>query len=125
MTKTFAELIGGIDVKVNTNGFANDLITFKGKDDVLTLLIHLGYLAYNSETRTAYIPNEEIKLEFQKSIREVSHSTTLERVRESDQLFLDTIQGNEEAVAAQIEKVHRVKQEKLSKHRYPIKDDRP
>ena len=45
LTKTIAELIGGLDVKVNTNGFSNDLISFKGKDDVLTLLIHLGYLA--------------------------------------------------------------------------------
>ena len=48
LTRTVAELIGGLDVKVNTNGFANDLTSFSGKDDVLTLLIHLGYLAYNS-----------------------------------------------------------------------------
>ena len=107
LTKTIAELIGGIDVKVNTNGFANDLVTFKGKDDVLTLMIHLGYLAYNSETKTAHIPNEEIRLEFQKSIREVSHKETLRRLEESDRLFLDTIEGHEEAVAKQIEKVHR------------------
>jgi hypothetical protein len=107
LTKTIAELIGGVDVKVNTNGFANDLVTFKGKDDVLTLMIHLGYLAYNSETKTVHIPNEEIKLEFQKAIREVNHKETLKRLEESDKLFLDTIEGKEEAVARQIEKVHR------------------
>ena len=67
LTKTIAELIGGIDVKVNTTGFANDLTTFKGKDDVLTLLIHLGYLAYDAEKKTAHIPNEEIKQEFRRS----------------------------------------------------------
>lgn len=107
LTKTIAELIGGVDVKVNTNGFANDLVTFKGKDDVLTLMIHLGYLAYNSETNTVHIPNEEVRREFQKSIREVSHQETLKRLEESDKLFLDTIEGNEAAVAAQIEKIHR------------------
>ncbi|MBO5535285.1 MAG: AAA family ATPase [Clostridia bacterium] len=107
LTKTIAELIGGVDVKVNTNGFANDLVTFKGKDDVLTLMIHLGYLAYNSETNTVHIPNEEVRREFQKSIREVGHKETLKRLEESDKLFLDTIEGNEAAVAAQIEKVHR------------------
>lgn len=107
LTKTIAELIGGVNVKVNTLGFANDLVTFRGKNDVLTLLIHLGYLAYNSENETVRIPNEEIKLEFQKSVREVKHSETLKRIAESDQLFLDTIDGNEDAVAAQIEKVHR------------------
>ena len=107
LTKTIAELVGGMDVAVNTNGFANDLVTFRGKDDVLTLLIHLGYLAYDAEKKTARIPNEEIRLEFQKSIREVDHKETIHRLRESDQLFLDTISGNEEAVAAQIEKIHR------------------
>lgn len=106
LTKTIAELIGGVEVKVNTLGFANDLVTFKSKDDVLTLMIHLGYLAYDSETKTAHIPNEEIKLEFQKSIREIDHQETLDRLNESDKLFFDTIEGNEEAVAAQIEKIH-------------------
>lgn len=106
LSKTVAELIGGIEVKVDTNGFSNDLATFRGKDDVLTLLIHLGYLAYDSVRKTARIPNEEIKLEFQKSVRSVRHSETLKRLEESDQLFQDTLNGNEEAVAAQIEKIH-------------------
>ena len=81
LTKTIAELIGGVDVPVNTTGFSNDLTTFRGKDDVLTLLIHLGYLAYDSEKGTARIPNEEIRMEFQRSIREVRHKGTRERLR--------------------------------------------
>lgn len=106
LTKTVAELIGGVDVKVDTNGFANDLVTFRSKDDVLTLLIHLGYLAYDAETKTAFIPNEEIRMEFQKSIRDVDHKETQKRLAESDCLFLDTIHEDENAVAAQIEKIH-------------------
>ena len=106
LTRTIAELVGGIGVKVNPTGFANDLTTFKGKNDVLTLLIHLGYLAYDAETKMARIPNEEIRQEFQKTIREVKHEATLKRLEESEKLFNDTIQGDEEAVAAQIEKVH-------------------
>ena len=54
----------------------------------------------------ARIPNEEIRQEFQKTIREVKHEATLKRLEESEKLFNDTIQGDEEAVAAQIEKVH-------------------
>ena len=106
LTRTIAELVGGIGVKVNPTGFANDLTTFKEKNDVLTLLIHLGYLAYDAETKMARIPNEEIRQEFQKTIREVKHEATLKRLEESEKLFNDTIQGDEEAVAAQIEKVH-------------------
>lgn len=107
LTKTIAELIAGIEVPVNPKGFANDLTTFRGKDDVLTLLIHLGYLAYDSEKKTAYIPNEEIRQEFQKSIREVHHDATLKRLQESDALLEATITGDETAVAAQIERIHR------------------
>ena len=33
------------------------------KDDVLTLLIHLGYLAYDDKTKTVKIPNSEIRAE--------------------------------------------------------------
>ncbi len=106
LTQTIAELIGGVDVRVDTIGFANDLTTFRGKDDVLTLLIHLGYLAYDSEKQTARIPNEEIRMEFARSIREVKHEATLKRLEESDRLFEDTIHMNEEAVAAQLEKIH-------------------
>lgn len=61
LAKTVAELIGGITVEVDTNGFANDLVTFRNQGDVLTLLIHLGYLAYDEETQRAYIPNEETR----------------------------------------------------------------
>lgn len=93
-------------MKVNTAGFANDLVTFRGRDDVLTLLIHLGYLAYDTQTGTVRIPNEEIRLEFARTIREVKRDDTIHWVRESDRLIGDTIHRNAEAVAAQIEKVH-------------------
>lgn len=73
---------------------------------MLTLLIHLGYLTYDDKTETVRIPNEEIRLEFAKSIREVKSTDAIQRMRESRQLILDTVQMNEEAVAAQIEKIH-------------------
>lgn len=107
LSKTIAELIGGIEVKVDTLNFQNDLTTFNGKDDVLTLLIHLGYLAYDAQSGTVHIPNEEIKLEFQRSIRKTDHKETLFRLGQSDQLFMDTIEQNADAVALQIEKIHR------------------
>ena len=37
----------------------------------------------------------------------MKHNETIKRLQESDQLFYDTIHGNEEAVAEQIEKIHR------------------
>ena len=99
-------LLAGERCKVNAEKFENDLTRIGSRDDVLTILIHLGYLAYDRETKTARIPNEEIRLEFAKSIRRVKRDETIRRVRESDQLIADTVQGNAQAVAAQIEKIH-------------------
>ncbi len=106
LSRTVAELLGGVEVPVNVDGFSNDLVTFRNKDDVLTLLIHLGYLAYDPECETARIPNEEIRREFQKSIREVDRTETIARVAASVRLVEDTVHGDEMAVAKEIERVH-------------------
>ncbi len=53
-------MLGGERSKVNTRSFQNDMCSFRTKDDVLTLLIHLGYLAYDSAKEEAFIPNQEI-----------------------------------------------------------------
>lgn len=58
------EMISGDAVVVDTSSFQNDMVRFESKDDVLTLLIHLGYLAYDQQKNTAYVPNEEIRQEF-------------------------------------------------------------
>lgn len=106
LAKKIAQLIGGVEVSADTNGFANDLMTFRGMDDVLTLLVHLGYLAYEETSKTVHIPNEEIRLEFSKAVRGIRLSETMERVAKSDRLIYDTIHMNEEAVAVQLEKIH-------------------
>lgn len=93
LSRTVAQLLGGVEVQVDTDGFSNDFATFRNRDDVLTLLIHLGYLAYDEEARTVRIPNEEIRLEFARAVREVRRDETVRRVRESDRLIWDTVHG--------------------------------
>lgn len=104
--RTVTDLTGGAEVLVDTNGFANDLVTFRDRNDVLTLLIYLGYLAYDEEMQKVHIPNEEIRLEFARAIRQVKRDDTIRRIRESDQLIENTVNRKEEAVAEQIEKIH-------------------
>lgn len=106
LSKTIADLLGGSMTRVNTLGFANDLKTFRNRDDVLTLLIHLGYLAYDEQGEQVRIPNEEIRREFAKTIREVKRDDTKRRLKESDKLIDDVLHLREDAVAAQIEKIH-------------------
>ncbi len=62
-------MLAGEEVPVNTGSFTNDMATFRTEDDVLTLLIHLGYLGYRYATKTVFIPNGEIQSRCECSIR--------------------------------------------------------
>lgn len=99
-------MLSGDDVEVRTNSFQNDMVTFKNKDDVFTLLIHLGYLAYNQKKRTAYLPNEEIRSEFIDAVEENRWNEFIEFQRESEKLLNATLDMDSSAVAKGIEKIH-------------------
>ena len=62
------QMLAGEGVRINTGTFSNDMTTFATKDDVLTLLVHLGYLTYNSETEKVTIPNKEVSQEYLNAI---------------------------------------------------------
>lgn len=100
------ELLGGLSIPIDTSGFNNDIATIRNRDDVLTLLIHLGYLTYDESEETVRILNEEIRMEFTKSVQEVKSTAAIQRLQESRQLIQDTVLMNADAVAAQVEKIH-------------------
>lgn len=75
------EMLGNGRYKINYRKFQNDMTTFKSRDDVLTLLVHLGYLAYDEETKEVFIPNMEIFDEFQNAIEGEGWDTILKKVR--------------------------------------------
>jgi hypothetical protein len=99
------QMLAGERITVNVSTFENDMTTFHSRDDVLTLLIHLGYLAYDRSGK-AYIPNEEVKASFYKAIRATNWTPVLEACRASDALLKATINGDCDAVAAGIDNVH-------------------
>lgn len=100
------EMLGGGRIKVNTRSFQNDMRTFETKDDVLTLLIHLGYLGYDAEQGEAFIPNKEIMDEFENAMSTGGWSEVMEVLKASDKLLTDTLQGDAESVAKGLDKAH-------------------
>lgn len=54
------EMLGNSRCKIDPTTFQNDMTTFASRDDVLTLLVHLGYLAYDEVAEEVFIPNQEI-----------------------------------------------------------------
>ena len=102
------KLLAGQEQTVDTRFFTNDMITFANADDILTLLIHLGYLGYHSDRRTVFIPNREISDEFVTCMKATGlWKETIDTVLASRQLLSDTLKGNSQKVAEAIEAAHR------------------
>jgi hypothetical protein len=98
-------LMTGEELEVYTNDFQNDFERFATKDDVLTLMIHLGYLAYDAETGCVRIPNKEIYSEFAGLIRNADSNSLATLIKSSEKLLNDTLSGNSDAVVAAIERI--------------------
>ena len=61
-------MIAGKSVPVNIGTFVNDMVTFRTEDDILTLLIHLGYVSYDYDNKIIKILNEEVRTELAKRL---------------------------------------------------------
>ena len=99
-------MMAGEMVPVNTGSFSNDMTTFHGEDDVLTLLIHLGYLGYDFSHKSVFIPNNEIRGEFVNAVS-VSHWGEVSKALKNSADLLNAIwKKDEEKVAAYMEQAH-------------------
>ena len=99
-------MLGGARCKVDPKGFKNDLSEIHSRDDVLTVLIHLGYLSYDRSKSECYIPNFEVAGEMEEAIKANKWQNVVDAVRQSEQLLEYTINCDEEAVAHGLEAVH-------------------
>lgn len=99
-------MLGGGRTKVNTRSFQNDMYNFKTKDDVLTLLIHLGYLAYDAEAKETFIPNKEIIEEFENAMSVGGWPEVMRILKSSEKLLEATLRGDEKSVAEGLDLAH-------------------
>lgn len=99
-------MLAGDKVRVNTTKFQNDVSVVNSKDDIFTILIHLGYLAYDDGKGVCYIPNKEVAEEFSNAIQETGWDRIATVISQSETLLDNTIAGNEELVSEAIEMAH-------------------
>lgn len=99
-------VLGNGRYKINTRKFQNDMTTFKTKDDVLTLLVHLGYLTYDKKSSETFIPNLEITQEFMNAADEPGWDGLIQSLGHSEDLLQSTWKCDENAVAEGISAIH-------------------
>ena len=91
-------MLGGETIKIDPETFQNDMTTFETKDDVLTLLVHLGYLAFDKKTSSVFIPNREVRGEFVRAINGVNWASVAKAIEDSEKLLKATLAMDEKAV---------------------------
>ena len=99
-------MLAGDAVSIHIGTFSNDMTTFATKDDVLTLLVHLGYLTYNSTAETVSIPNKEVSQEYINAISTMNWYGVAESVEASRKLLEALWEMDADAIAAGVEKAH-------------------
>lgn len=100
------QMLAGGRCIVDTKTFQNDMTSFKSRDDVLTMLIHLGYLAYDADSREAYVPNEEVRTAFARAVDDTDWMPVIQAIRSSDKLLKATWDKDADTVARGIDRVH-------------------
>ena len=98
-------MLGGGRCHVDTTRFGNNMHEVKSKDDVLTVLIHLGYLTYDIDTEECFIPNFEVRKEMENAV-EANNWRVMDTINNSKKLLQSTLEGDEEMVASCIEQAH-------------------
>lgn len=99
-------MLGGGRCPVDVETFQNDMTTFTAKDDILTLLVHLGYLAYDKENSEVFIPNAEVRAEFARTVKQAGWDAVAEALNASNALLDATWNQDEALVAQRLDAVH-------------------
>ena len=100
------QMLAGERSKVNPTKFQNDMSVIESKDDVLTVLIHLGYLSYDRTKMECYIPNKEVAGEMVNAIEDNNWAGVVTALQASEELLQATLDGDEEAVARGVDAAH-------------------
>ena len=99
-------MLGNGRCVVDPSTFQNDMTVFRIKDDVLTLLIHLGYLTYDKETSEVFIPNREIEQEFMRAVKVGGWDGVIQSLDRSRELLERTWALDGNAVAEGMSAIH-------------------
>ncbi len=106
LKETVARLMEGDHLPVNLGTYQNDMTSLSCRDDVLALLIHLGYLGYDQPKGEVFIPNHEIHDVFKTSTSSPDWASTMRALRNSQKLLEAVWAGDEETVAGLLEAAH-------------------
>ena len=106
LRQLIVDMLGGLRCSIDVESFQNDITNFNSADDVVTLLIHMGYLAYDNKMKEVFIPNEEVRSAFVRAVKNDGWDDVIKAINASEALLKATLAMDEKAVAQMIQEVH-------------------
>lgn len=106
LRQLIVDMLGGQRCSIDVESFQNDITSFNSADDVITLLIHMGYLAYDNKTKEVFIPNEEVRSVFLRAVKNDGWDEVMKVISASEALLKATLAMDERTVAQMIQEVH-------------------
>ncbi len=101
------KMLLGNKVEIDVTEFENNLTKVDSADSALTVLIHLGYLAYDKKLKVCYIPNYEIKKEFERALKKLNWKEIYNPISNSKKLYEETLKGNVEFINKTLDENHK------------------
>ncbi len=106
LKQLIVDMLGDRSCHIDVDSFQNDITSFNSADDVITLLIHMGYLAYDTAQKEVFIPNEEVRSVFLRAVKNDGWDAVIKAINTSDALLKATLSMDETTVAQMIQEVH-------------------
>lgn len=106
LRQLIVDMLGSLRCNIDVESFQNDITSFRSADDVVTLLIHMGDLAYDNKSKEAFIPNEEVRSAFFRAVKNDGWNEVMRAINASEALLKATLAMDERAVEQMIQDVH-------------------
>ncbi|MCD8294502.1 MAG: ATP-binding protein [Clostridia bacterium] len=100
------KLLGNELVEIEPLGFENRLAPLENLNDILTALVHLGYLTYADASKSVRIPNYELRDQFRITIEKLGWDNVSSALSRSKELLNATYACNTDKVAEILNAVH-------------------
>ena len=98
------QMISGIPISIHLEGYSAEQISLNTRDEILSAMVVYGFLSYYDETLT--IPNKELRMKFDYSLKNHQMGEISRLVLKSSQMLEATLRKDTKTMEELIEEAH-------------------
>ena len=98
------KMVSGLPVDIHLEGYSAEKLNLNTRDEILSAMAVYGFLSYHDETLT--IPNKELRMKFDYSLKNHQMGAISELVLKSNEMLEATLKKDTETMTALLEEAH-------------------